>query len=482
MNVLLCTGVPELDRELERYYSVQRATTPEEILSAASSWLPDVVVISVYVQETAPHLVELCRELRSYGIRVIALIGDDLHTGKQLFDVGVTDFIKGNRVVLNQILHLIKYPMEIAEAAALFKNLKSLALSKSYEINKTVTLKPTVRPDTQAPGSAGEHVEYAVQEGPGYRLLARQQKREKQEEQEQQGTPVLGIWSPKPGTGTSSIARAIALKVAEQLKVMLIETDKRYPSAMFHFGVSSEERCLDKALQGLLSGTGGVSQCVLNRRTYGKKNTLPEGLNMLVPSIERAFNLFPLITPENADVLVKLHDHLKDEYDLIIYDLASDIDNLLSIVPMRQCTHLVMVLDGEPSVIAYLQDRLNILKRLKVRAADDIILVANKLPEEISPQRLSTLTGLKVFHNIPYDREMNAALLNLEPGGRLFMKAVDELCNKLGLVTESREKARTSTTVTSLSNAPVWHAPVWQQIKEGGRPKWSLGQIFSRAR
>lgn len=446
MNILACTGIPELESELNKYCVIQSVPVVDDILALAQSWKPDAVLLSVYLPSFKADIIETCRNLRRNGIRIVVMCGEDIGRAWPFFEAGISDFIVGSKTTVHKVIQIIKYPMSISDAAIMFQKYiePDETAHNVYEVDKKQRFKE-----------------------PGDFILTNQNKEEEQEEHK--GPPVVGFWGPKPGTGTGSIARAVAVSIASFLKVLLVETDFRYPSAMFSLGMVDEEKCIEKAIQVIQEGSGSVSQCILNRRNCKSKINVPDGFNLLAPSIERGLELFPRI--EEEETVAKIHELFKDDFDLMVYDLASELDSYLTVGAMKQCTHLIIVIDGRPAVMSFLEKRLNLLKRLKIKAVENCVVVTNKLPGEIAVQKIQQLCGLKVIHNIPFDREMNEAVMNMLPGGKAFMKSMENLCSLIGLGDSNQSK-----------NITVSNDPVWKQLKGGSGKKWALNQLFSTTR
>ena len=463
MNVVSFIGVLELDKELDKHCTIQKARSAEETLQLVVNRKPDAVIISVFfMQKLNINMLALCESLRINNTRIIVLCGNNTDSVLPLFESGVYDFVVGNRINVYRILHVLKCPMSIDEAAAIFQKI-TIEQSHSDQPDKQdwdITTGQTV----EQPGI--NKIEINSVEDKNDYFLMKSQNQDKHDEYCDNGPPVVGFWSPKPASGTGTIARAMALTVAQSMKVLLVETDFRYPSAMFSFKIIDDEKCLEKAIQAVQENTGSVSQCILNKQNFKNKTNIliPEGLHILAPSLERGLELFPRV--EGEETVKKIHESIRDNYNLIIYDLSSELDSYLTVGAMRQCTHLIVIIDGRPSVMSILDKRINLLKRLKIKVIENGVVITNKMPEEISAQKIQQLYGMKVIQKIPFDKEMDEAVMNMQPGGKSFMRAIENLCQSLGISNNIKQNERKSSS-----------EPIWTQLK-GESKKFKLNQLF----
>jgi cellulose biosynthesis protein BcsQ len=159
---------------------------------------------------------------------------------------------------------------------------------------------------------------------------------------------------------------------------------------MFSFGISDNDKCLERAIQALQQNdSGSINEFMLRGRNAANsiKNTqiqIPDGLHLLAPSPERGLELFPKV--DNQDVIFKIIDQGKEEFDIIIVDLGSELNSHLTIGAFRRCTDMVTVLDGNPAVLNIFERRLSFLQRLKIPTINKAVAITNNLPPGVTPQ------------------------------------------------------------------------------------------------
>lgn len=481
MKILACTGITDLENELAKYYEVLSIKVLDDVLdNFLINQSFQAAVISAYLPSFQADFLTVCSELKLRSLRVIALCGDNKHLMQALFNNGIYDFIPGNKVSIRKIIERINNPMGPEEAITFIDKTAPLSQRRSFigtPGSEAESYKQQGYRLNQKESNNGYNLE-SVKAGSKIAaspvnpeetfVVIKQEKEEEQEQEDDKGPSVLGFWSAKPGSGTGSIARAVAITASHFLKVLLVETDFRYPSAMFSLKMIDDERCIEKAIQAVQENSGSVIQSILNKRNYEGKTDVPEGLHLLAPSIERGLELFPRV--ESEEVMASIHESVKEDFDLIIYDLPSELDSFLTVGAMKQCTHLIIVIDGRPAVLSILEKRINLLRRLKIKAIENCVAVTNKLPEEVGVQKIQQICGLRVIQNIPYDREMNEAVMHMLPGGRVFMKSIEDLCSRIGIGEKRQMKDR-----------PVSKSSIWTRLK-GGTNKWTLGQLFLTTR
>ncbi|MCL6558427.1 MAG: HAD family hydrolase, partial [Firmicutes bacterium] len=100
MNVLACTGIPELDEELKRFFVIQSVAVVDDIVDTVERWVPEAVLLSVYLPSFRADIVDVCRRLRRLGIRVVVMCGDNPENAWPFFEIGIHDFIPGEKASL----------------------------------------------------------------------------------------------------------------------------------------------------------------------------------------------------------------------------------------------------------------------------------------------------------------------------------------------------------------------------------------------
>lgn len=415
MRILTATGIRGLDEEISRHSTaVYRASSIDEAAELARRVVPDAVVLSVYLPGRMDAVETAC-QLNNEGFRVLVLIGGRAELKPLLMKNGVA-FLEGKLQTASDIVNALRDRPRTAEGR----------YSRSYVLRE-------IKKEYQTAATSGED----------YRIMTLPEISEEEEKQdESHSTPILGLWGPKPGLGVGSIARGLARAAAVELKTLLVELDFRYPQQMFMLGISDNDRCLERALQHLQENTsGGISEYILRGKGADRQVkglNLPDGLHLLAPGVDRGIELFPKVAGD--EVVSRLFEQVRDEFDVVIVDLPSEVDSFLTVGAMKMCTHLIVVLDGCPANMWLLEKRLALLKRIKIPVISKTVVVTCNLPEGVTPQIVQQACGLKVIWDVPHDDKMGQSALYFQTGS-IFEQSVQGLAVKLG-ITRERIKPR----------------------------------------
>jgi succinoglycan biosynthesis transport protein ExoP len=113
---------------------------------------------------------------------------------------------------------------------------------------------------------------------------------------------VIHVTSARPGEGKTTIAMSLAISAAlSGLKVVLVDTDLRHPSATRYFKLEQE-----KGLVDLLTNMAGNNEPMFYK----------DGL-MVIPAGSKSLNPSDVLSSERMKLLIA---HLKENFDYVVMD------------------------------------------------------------------------------------------------------------------------------------------------------------------
>lgn len=316
LRVLAATGIPALDNELKMQseLSVIECISKNELEEKIEENMPQLVILSDKLSGEENLIKQLITLKNKYHyVRFVYLAGqfDPRDKGRvdalgMLVLVGIYDIITTQRINIEVIMDIIKYPMKEQSVSYLTTNL----LNKKREIENTVN-----------------GVEYEIYQTEDTKQNVFQN--------------VYMFTSVKPGTGKSFIAVNTACAIAkygkDKPKVALIEADMQTLSIGTLLSIDEKKGNLKDVMQAI-SGIFDKNTLIDDEEKKRKVNRIIK--NSMVQYKEIS-NLDVLVgsslSPEEIDALaiipeyfIYILEYLKDFYDYIIIDTNSSIFHVSS--------------------------------------------------------------------------------------------------------------------------------------------------------
>ncbi|GAB4476516.1 MAG: response regulator [Anaerolineae bacterium] len=246
---------------------------------------------------------------------------------------------------------------------------------------------------------------------------------------------IIGVLGPKGGIGKTTVAVNLGVALARSMKdkkVLLIDGNITYGDVAVFLNTRGQYSVVDLAI--MLEDPEQADDQVLE----GTIASHDSGLKLLVAPTN------PNDTPLGVELFGTMLDFLKREFDYIIVDTATTIDNMM-VATIRRADRLIML--THPTMPALKNARLMFAE---LRAAEypfeHLMLVMNRVPKNnrITVAQISQYLGQKVVVEIPddpaADEALNrgVALVTLDPRRVI---SVQPLLNLAQMLRDSFEKA-----------------------------------------
>ncbi|MFC4767159.1 hypothetical protein [Effusibacillus consociatus] len=200
---------------------------------------------------------------------------------------------------------------------------------------------------------------------------------EKQMAREGGETLIVGMYSPKPGMGASTVARQLAVHAAsENHKVLLVELDYRYPSTAAVWQLADRDRCLETAVLDAQTKRNWKLNEYLMRPEQPKKDgaacrvktrgtqKLSARLHVLAPSGLRGFEQ----CPEEPETFISdlLRQTQQQGFQWVVLDIPSEIDSVLALSALQNVEVCILLLDETEGNYRIAQQRMSLMQTLGV--------------------------------------------------------------------------------------------------------------------
>lgn len=210
------------------------------------------------------------------------------------------------------------------------------------------------------------------------------------------GAPVIVVYSPKGGIGTSTIAANLAVALQqEQGDVVLMDADLQFGDILVHLNTKA---------------TRTISDLIQNDELDAE----------LVPEITLAHNsglklLLAPPTPELADsitpaMVVEVIRSLKKHFKIVVVDTSSQLNDKTLMV-LDNADYILLVNTPELPAIKSTKLFLELADQLEI-APNRLGVVINRstLPGGISPDKIEKALKLSQSYRIPYDPKIHLAI------------------------------------------------------------------------
>ncbi|MBE7552647.1 MAG: response regulator [Anaerolineales bacterium] len=211
-----------------------------------------------------------------------------------------------------------------------------------------------------------------------------------------EGAPVIAVYSPKGGIGTSTIAANLAVALQqEQGDVVLMDADLQFGDILVHLNTKATRTISDLIQNGELDAE-------------------------LVPEIALAHNsglklLLAPPTPELADsitppMVVEIVKVLKKHFKIVVIDTTSQLTDK-TLVVLDNADYILVVNTPELPAIKSTKLFLELADQLEI-ASNRLGVVINRsnLPGGVSPDKIEKALKLPQTYRIPYDPKMHLAI------------------------------------------------------------------------
>lgn len=251
-----------------------------------------------------------------------------------------------------------------------------------------------------------------------------------------EGAPVIAVYSPKGGIGTSTIAANLAVALQqEQGDVVLMDADLQFGDILVHLNTKATRTISDLIQNGELDAE-------------------------LVPEIALAHNsglklLLAPPTPELADsitppMVVEIIHSLKKHFKIVVIDTTSQLNDK-TLVVLDNADYILVVNTPELPAIKSTKLFMELADQLEI-APNRLGVVINRstLPGGISPDKIEKALKLPQTYRIPYDLKMHLAINKgvaisqqepTAPSAQAVTSMAQDLWQKLGKPTPVPEMA-----------------------------------------
>lgn len=164
----------------------------------------------------------------------------------------------------------------------------------------------------------------------------------------------VAVWSPKAGSGSTTIATRLALTAESQgLDVALYDFNLLHSHAVFHLGIEMPE-----GLEEFLSSPAVEIDWDTVRRTFVKHKNLS-----IFPGLPRMPEMASKI---GANWMEAIMANTREQFTLSIFDLHPDIDQMHTFMALKRCTVILVVVTQDPTCLHEAKKQLFLLRRLNV--------------------------------------------------------------------------------------------------------------------
>lgn len=208
--------------------------------------------------------------------------------------------------------------------------------------------------------------------------------------------PVLAVYSPKGGIGTSSLAASLALVWQKFLnEIVLVDGDLEFGDLMVHMNLTAKHT-IDHLVDDELVDNDVLAQILVGHSS---------GLKLLLAPQKP--ELAELITSE---MLKQIIEHLKLMARLVVIDTGSHLSNQ-TLTLLESVDYIVLVTTAELTSIKSAKLFLELLQKLKY-PPEKIITVLNQADIEgtIPREQIKKVLRIKQLYAIPYEPKIGQAI------------------------------------------------------------------------
>ncbi|MCB0211682.1 MAG: response regulator [Anaerolineae bacterium] len=248
-------------------------------------------------------------------------------------------------------------------------------------------------------------------------------------------TPVIAVYSPKGGVGTSAVAANLAIALHQSRSgVVLLDGDLQFGDISVHLNTRPERTISDLIHDGNLEID--LVQDILMAHNSGVKILLappqPQLADMIKPEMMK-------------DIITSL----KNDFKMVVIDTHNHLEELtLSILEMAD--YILLVLTPELPAIKSCKLFLELAEQLEF-PVDHIKIVINRanMPGGINLTKLEKVLQVDKSYRIPYDSKLHFALNNRglsiyqqdpsAPSARALAELTQELLTEMRIADDALE-------------------------------------------
>lgn len=218
----------------------------------------------------------------------------------------------------------------------------------------------------------------------------------KVESTRREGSPVIAIYGPKGGIGTSTIAVNLAVALQQAYgDTVLIDADLQFGDVPVHLNTKATRTISDLVHDGQLD-IELVPEIVLAHHS---------GLKLLLGPTQP--ELADSITSEMVGEIV---NSLRKHFKMVVVDTASQLSDK-TLVVLDNADYILVVTTPELPAIKNAKLFLELSEQLEL-PSDRLAVVLNRstLPGGIPPEKIERALKLQHVYHIPYDPKMHHAI------------------------------------------------------------------------
>jgi pilus assembly protein CpaE len=244
-----------------------------------------------------------------------------------------------------------------------------------------------------------------------------------------EGAPVIALYSPKGGIGTSTLAANLAVALQQEYgEAVLMDADLQFGDILVHLNTKATRTASDLVHDGELD-VELIPEIVLAHNS---------GLKLLLAPTQP--ELADSITPEMIGEIIK---SLKRHFKIVVVDTASQLNDKTLIV-LDNADYILVVTAPELPAIKNTKLFLELTDQLEF-SPERIGVVMNRstLPGGIPPEKIEKALKLQRAYRVPFDPKMHVAI------------------NKGTAVSQQDPSAPSAQAITYLAR------DLWQKLVEG---------------
>lgn len=212
---------------------------------------------------------------------------------------------------------------------------------------------------------------------------------------QREGSPVIAVYSPKGGIGTSTIAINLAVALQQEYgDAVLMDADLQFGDVLVHLNTKATRTASDLVHDGQLD-VELVPEIVLAHNS---------GLKLLLGPTQP--ELADSITAEMVGEIIQ---SLKKHFKVVVVDTASHLNDK-TLVILDNADYILVVTTPELPAIKNTKLFLELTEQLEF-SHDKLGVVMNRstLPGGIPPEKIEKALKLQQSYHIPYDPKLHAA-------------------------------------------------------------------------
>ncbi|MEQ6391246.1 hypothetical protein RZN22_18380 [Bacillaceae bacterium S4-13-58] len=258
---------------------------------------------------------------------------------------------------------------------------------------------------------------------------------------------VFSFWSPSTNLGKRTVSQAFASQIAKLgYGVLYVEFDYMNPSLAITTALSSKEKnfyqlSLSQDSFDLRQYIANKMDVRITKEMVSLFEGIPQDLHFLGLPSGFDSEQFPSIT--NEEFLSTLLSALRDvEYDAVVINLPSQVDNLFGFPVMLESDVIFSVTTANPVRIKEYRNMMKMLVETPLKM-DKWEVIVNQVGEGITKETCDQLLREEEsIIAIPYDNQRPADELDLKMGSPIINKKMEELAGMYGFMAPEPQVAK----------------------------------------